>query len=52
MADWAEFFASDRPANVVRMDVGMLRTATHTDNQSTGVGGNDFRNTEIPFASR
>jgi hypothetical protein len=52
MADWAEFCASDRAANVVRMDVGRQRTAPQTDYQSTGFGGNDFRNPEIPFASR
>jgi hypothetical protein len=52
MADWAEFCASDRAANVVRMDVGRQRAAPQTDDQSTGVGGNDFRNPEVPAESR
>jgi len=52
MADWADFCASDRAANVVRMDVGRQRPAPQTDDQSIGVGGNDFRQSEIPATSR
>jgi len=52
MADWADFCASDRAANVVRMDGGRQRPAPQTDDQSTIVGGIEFRNSEIPAASR
>jgi hypothetical protein len=44
MADWAEFCASDRAANVVRMDGGRQRPTPQTDHE--------FRNSEIPAASR
>jgi hypothetical protein len=43
MADWADFCASDRAANVVRMDGGRQRPAPQTDDQSTIVGGIEFR---------
>jgi integrase len=48
MADWADFCASDRAANVVRMDVGRQRTASQSDDQSTSVGGDEIRRSEIP----
>ena len=51
MADWAEFCASDRAANVLRMDGGRQRPAPQTD-QSTIINGIEFRNSEIPTASR
>jgi integrase len=52
MADWADFCASDRAANVVHMDGGRQRPAPQTDDQSTIVGGIEFRNSEILDASR
>jgi hypothetical protein len=52
MADWADFCASDRAANVLRMDAGRQRPAPQTDDQSTIVGEIEFRNSEIPAASR
>jgi hypothetical protein len=48
MADWAEFCASDRGANVVRMDVGRTRPASESDDESTDVGGNNIRRPGIP----
>jgi integrase len=44
MADWADFCASDRAANVVRMDGGRQRPAPQTDDPPTIVGGIEFRN--------
>jgi hypothetical protein len=45
--------AKRKPSALNRpMNVGRQRAAPQTDNQSTGVGGNDFRNSEIPFARR
>jgi hypothetical protein len=35
MADWADFCASDRAANVVPMDGGRQRPAPQTEDQST-----------------
>jgi integrase len=52
MADWAEFCASDRAANVVRMDVGRQRTAPQSDAESANIAGNKLRQSEIPAASR
>jgi hypothetical protein len=52
MADWADFCASKGARNVVRMDGGRQRPAPQTDHQSTIVGGIEFRNFEIPAASR
>jgi integrase len=52
MADWAKFCASDRAANVLRMDGGRQRPAPQTDDQSTIVGGIEFPNSESPAASR
>ena len=46
MADWADFCASDRAANVVRMDGGRQRPTPRTDDQSTIVGGIEFPNSE------
>jgi integrase len=51
MADWADFCASDRAANVVRMDVGRQRPALQSDDQSTNSDGEKVR-PEIPAASR
>jgi hypothetical protein len=51
MADWAEFCASDRGANVVRMDVGRLRfTPENADlsDKVDDVEGTDVRRSEIP----
>jgi hypothetical protein len=52
MADWAEFCASDRAANVLRMDGGRQRQAPQKDEQSTIVGGIELPNSETPAASR
>src|SRR6516164_6079390 len=52
MADWAEFCAGDRAANVVRMDGRRQRPAPQTDDQSAIVGGIEFPNSESPAASR
>jgi integrase len=38
MADWAEFCASDRATNVLRMDVGRQRPAPQSDDGPTSVG--------------
>lgn len=43
MVDWAEFCASDRGANVVRMDVGRQRVASQSDDQSRVDGGDGVR---------
>jgi integrase len=43
MADWAEFCANDRAANVVRMDAGRQCSALENVNLSTGFGGKDIR---------
>jgi hypothetical protein len=48
MADWAEFCASDRAANVVRMDVGRQRSTPQIDDESTNVGREDIRHPGIP----
>jgi hypothetical protein len=45
MTDWADFCASDRAANVVRIDSGRPRPTSQTD-QSTIVGGIEFGNSE------
>jgi hypothetical protein len=38
MADWAEFCAGDRSANVVRMDVGRQRATPQRDEESKDNG--------------
>jgi integrase len=38
MADWAEFCASDRATNVLRMDVGRQRPPPQSDDGPTSVG--------------
>jgi integrase len=43
MADWAEFCASDRVANVVRMDAGRQRSTPENADLSTGFGGKHIR---------
>ena len=48
MADWADFCAGDRSANVVRMDVGRARPAPQSDDESTDVGGDSIRHPGIP----
>ena len=52
MADWADFCAGDRAANVVRMDGRRQRPAPQTDDQSAIVGAIEFPNSESPAASR
>src|SRR6516164_925693 len=52
MADWADFCAGNRAANVVRMDGRRQRPAPQTDDQSAIVGGIEFPNSESPAASR
>jgi hypothetical protein len=39
MADWADFCASDRAANVVHMDVGRQHLAPQTDDRTPRLGG-------------
>ena len=53
--DWADFCASDRGANVVRLDVGRLRFTPENADLAKGVDdveGNNVRRSEIPAASR
>jgi hypothetical protein len=48
MDDWSQFCASDRAANVVRMDLGRRRSTPQSDDESTSVQGDKIRKSEIP----